>query len=56
MVSLKLFKMKDKEDQKLRDYAKYFYQKLLYKSREELSKNLYFEDIKRKDDEANKAK
>ena len=56
LLSIKLFKWDSRIDQKFKDYANYFYVKLLYKSREELSKSLWKEDIERKDREVIKAK
>ena len=55
LMELRLLKCERNLDQKCRDYAKYFFQRLLYKSREELSKNILFEESIRKDEEAIKA-
>ena len=55
-MKLRLVRIDRNYDIKIRDYAKYFYQKIIYKSREVLSQKLYIEDLQRKDKEAIKAK
>ena len=56
LMKFRLVRIDRNYDIKIYDYAKYFYQKLLYKSREVLSQKLYIEDLQRKDEEAIKAK